>query len=215
MARQLAALAFGSSSSALVAAAATATATTLGRSLRSYSSGAFTRKDVIYNLGNTSDPEAEAAIKAFQREQFAAATKGPAGAAAAEPDQELAAKIERKYMAAQIVESGIQNVAVPLSYEAEGGLTAVKRYLAQLQDVGAQAGFAAPAAELDAKLTEVTAGAETVKELLGQLRPYTSPDYHAALSEALAAVEAETGGAVVLDGGSTGYKKFADKVKVS
>jgi hypothetical protein len=170
---------------------------------------------VIYNLGNTSDPEAEAAIKAFQREQFAASAKGPARAAAAEPDQELAAKIERKYMAAQIVESGIQNVAVPLSYDAEGGVTAVKRYLAQLQDVGAQAGFAAPAAELDAKLTEVTAGAETVKELLGQLRPYTSPDYHAALSDALAAVESETGGAVMLDGGSAGYKKFADKVKVS
>ncbi|KAF6251705.1 mitochondrial F1F0 ATP synthase associated 31.2 kDa protein [Scenedesmus sp. NREL 46B-D3] len=213
VARQLAALALGSSSSALVSAAAPAAATSLGRGLRNYSSGAFTRKDVIYNLGNTSDPEAEAAIKAFQREQFASTSKGPAGAAAAEPDQQLAAKIERKYMAAQIVESGIQNVAVPLSYEAEGGITAVKRYLAQLQDVGAQAGFAAPAAELDAKLTEVTAGAETVKELLGQLRPYTSPDYHAALSEALAAVEAETGGAVMLDGGSAGYKKFADKVK--
>jgi hypothetical protein len=154
MARQLAALAFGCSSRALVAAAAPAAATSLGRSLRSYSSGAFTRKDVIYNLGNTSDPEAEAAIKAFQREQFAAAAKGPAGAAAAEQDQELAAKLERKYMAAQIVESGIQNVAVPLSDEADGGLTAVKRYLAQLQDVGAQAGFAAPAAELDAKLTD-------------------------------------------------------------
>lgn len=176
-------------------------------------SASFTRKDVIYNLNNSSDPEAEAAIKAFQREQFAAAAKGAPAAAAAEPDLELAAKVERKYMAAQIVESGIQNVSVPLSWEAEGGAAALKRYVAQLQDVGAQAGFAAPAAELETRLTEATATAQTVKEMLTSLKPYTTPDYHAALSDALAAVEAETGGAVVLDGASAGYKKFADKVK--
>lgn len=70
---------------------------------------AFTRKDVIYNLENTSDPEAEAAIKAFQREAYKAAAKGAAALAApAEPELSLTAKVERKYAAAAIVESGIQ-----------------------------------------------------------------------------------------------------------
>jgi hypothetical protein len=182
-------------------------------SVSSAAKEAFTRKDVVYNLDNSSDPEAEAAIKAFQRQQFAAAAKAESKPAAPEPDLELASKIERKYMAAQVVESGIQNISVPLSYEAEGGVAALKRYVAQLQNAGAQAGFAAPAVELDNKLAEVTKGAETAKDLLGRLKPYTSADYHAALTEALAVVEAETGGAVVLDGASAGYKKFTDKVK--
>jgi hypothetical protein len=33
-----------------------------------------------------------------------------------------------------------QNVSVPLSWEKAGGVAAVKRYVAQLQDVGAQVG---------------------------------------------------------------------------
>lgn len=70
---------------------------------------AFTRKDVIYNLDNESDPEAEAAIKAFQRQAFQAAAKGAAALAPpAEPELAFTAKVERKYVAAQIVESGIQ-----------------------------------------------------------------------------------------------------------
>lgn len=70
---------------------------------------AFTRKDVIYNLDNASDPEAEAAIKAFQREAFAAAAKGAAALVPPqEPELAFTAKVERKYVAAQIVESGIQ-----------------------------------------------------------------------------------------------------------
>jgi DNA topoisomerase IB len=77
--------------------------------LNSYTGEAFTRKDVAYNLYNESDPEAEAAIKAFQRQAYAAAAKGAAALApAAEAELAFTAKVERKYVAAQIVESGIQ-----------------------------------------------------------------------------------------------------------
>jgi len=82
---------------------------------------AFTRKDVIYSLGNTSDPETSAAIKAFQREQFAAAGKGEP-AAAAEPELELAAQVERKYMSAQNVESGIQVRCLPVGCTTYNGI---------------------------------------------------------------------------------------------
>lgn len=51
-----------------------------------------------------------------------------------------------------------------------------------------------------------------MKDLLAKIRPYTSPDFHAALSEALADVEADAG-AVPLDGSSPAYKKFASKVQ--
>lgn len=110
--RQLASLAgssSSSSSSALVSAAAPAAAVVLGlsRSFATQEPG-FSRKDVVYNLDNTSDPEAAAAIKAFQRQQFAAAAKGAAAAGPEEPEYELASQIERKYAAAQVVESGIQ-----------------------------------------------------------------------------------------------------------
>eukprot|EP00878_Enallax_costatus_P001127 GHUV01001264.1.p1 GENE.GHUV01001264.1~~GHUV01001264.1.p1 ORF type:complete len:415 (+),score=138.77 GHUV01001264.1:35-1279(+) len=220
VARHLATFALSSSSASLLAASAPAAACSSallllkrGFQASTAASEAFTRKDVVYNLDNSSDPEAEAAIKAFQRQQFEAAAKAGVKPAAPEPDLELASKIERKYMAAQVVESGIQNVSVPISYEAEGGLAALKRHVAQLQNVGTQAGFAAPAVELDNKLSEVTKGAETAKDLLHRLKPYTSAEYHAALTDALTAVEADTGGAVVMVGASAGYKKFADKVK--
>lgn len=175
---------------------------------------AFTRKDVIYNLDNQADPEAEAAIKAFQRQAFQAAAKGAAALAPpAEPELAFTAKVERKYVAAQIVESGIQGISVPLSYDKDGsGATALKRYVAQLRDVARQAGFGEPAAELQAKLQEAAAGVSSVKELLTKIRPYTSPDFHAALSEALADAEADAG-AVPLDGASPAYKKFASKVQ--
>lgn len=68
----------------------------------------FGRKDVIYNLDNKEDPEAIAAIKEFQRQQFQAASKGPTAPPKAEADLELTSQVERKYKAAQIVESGIQ-----------------------------------------------------------------------------------------------------------
>jgi hypothetical protein len=67
--------------------------------------------------------------------------------------------------------------------------------------------------EVSRKIQDSLAGAESLKELLVRLRPLTSPDFHAALMEALAAAEAETGGSVSLDGASAGYKKFAEKVK--
>jgi hypothetical protein len=104
--RQLAALA-GSGSVLSSAGAAAPAASVLCRAFASQGPS-FSRKDVVYNLNNTSDPEAEAAVKAFQREQFAAAAKGPAAAGSEEPEYELACQIERKYAAAQIVESGIQ-----------------------------------------------------------------------------------------------------------
>jgi hypothetical protein len=104
--RQFAAFA-GSGSSVVLSGAAAPAASVLCRSFATQESS-FGRKDVVYNLNNTSDPEAEAAVKAFQREQFAAAAKGPAAAGKEEPEYELASQIERKYAAAQIVESGIQ-----------------------------------------------------------------------------------------------------------
>lgn len=104
--RQLAGLAAGSSSG-LAAPAAAAALSASGRAFAA-AAGGFSRKDVVYNLNNNSDPEAEAAIRAFQREQFAAAAKGAVGAGPQEPEYELAAQIERKYAAAQVVESGIQ-----------------------------------------------------------------------------------------------------------
>lgn len=181
----------------------------------SASSGSIDRKDVLFNLDNGADPEAAAAIRAYQREAFAAAAKPGTAAAAAEPALPLTERVQRKYAAAAIVETGIQSVSLPLSWDADGTDGAsVKRYVAQLSAVGAAAGFAAPAAELDARLTEAAAGVDSAKELLLRMRPYTTPDFHAGLMDALAATEAETGAAVSLDGTSPGYRKFADKVKV-
>lgn len=197
----------------------TATAPALcsgARSVVGFATEAFTRKDVIYNLDNQSDPEAEAAIKAFQRDAFKAAAKGAAALVPpSEPELAFTAKVERKYVAAQIVESGIQSLSVPLSYDKDGsGVAGLKRYAAQLRDVARQAGFGEPAVELQAKLAEASAGVSTVRDLLSRIQPYASPDFHAALLEALAAVEAEAGGAAVpLDGAAPAYKKFASKVQ--
>lgn len=52
-------------------------------------------------------------MRAYQRKQFAAASKGAPAAAAPEPELELTARIERKYKAAQIVETGIQVCSRP------------------------------------------------------------------------------------------------------
>lgn len=77
-----------------------------------------------------------------------------------------------------------------------------------------QAGFESPAVEVEKRVSEQAQTSETVKELLGRIQHLTSPDYFAALTEALVAAEAETNSTVTTDGSSAGYKKFAEKVKV-
>ena len=77
-----------------------------------------------------------------------------------------------------------------------------------------QAGFESPSQEVTKGISEQAQSAETVKELLGRIRKFMSPDFHSALSEALTQVEAEINGTVVCDGSTPGYKKFAEKVKV-
>lgn len=63
-----------------------------------------------------------------------------------------------------------------------------------------QAGFASPDAELAQRLSEKASGATSLKELLGRIRPYCSADLHAALLDAAAAAEAETGGCLGVHG---------------
>lgn len=166
------------------------------------------------------DPEVDAAVRQHQRERFAAAAKGgplpPATtSSASDPALELTARVERKYMAAQVVESGVMGVAPPLEYAAEGGAAAVKRYAAQLSRVARAAGFGGdPVDAVSSRLDAAAAGAETAREVLARIAPYCAPDFHQALHEALAEAEAAAGGsAVSLDGASAGYKKWADKVK--
>eukprot|EP00197_Chlamydomonas_leiostraca_P013834 CAMPEP_0202867064 /NCGR_PEP_ID=MMETSP1391-20130828/8594_1 /ASSEMBLY_ACC=CAM_ASM_000867 /TAXON_ID=1034604 /ORGANISM="Chlamydomonas leiostraca, Strain SAG 11-49" /LENGTH=333 /DNA_ID=CAMNT_0049547069 /DNA_START=39 /DNA_END=1040 /DNA_ORIENTATION=+ len=166
------------------------------------------KKDIVHFLDNRDDPEVDAAIRAYMK----AAYKSKAAPEKPEPSYELASKVERKYVAAQVVESGVQNISVPLAYKNEG-VASVKRYVAQLLNLGAKAGFEDPLKEVEKRLAEKAASSETAKELVNAIKPYASPDFHAALLEALAAAEAETGAPVVLDGASKGYKAFADKVK--
>eukprot|EP00195_Chlamydomonas_chlamydogama_P014679 CAMPEP_0202900146 /NCGR_PEP_ID=MMETSP1392-20130828/10115_1 /ASSEMBLY_ACC=CAM_ASM_000868 /TAXON_ID=225041 /ORGANISM="Chlamydomonas chlamydogama, Strain SAG 11-48b" /LENGTH=336 /DNA_ID=CAMNT_0049586479 /DNA_START=112 /DNA_END=1122 /DNA_ORIENTATION=+ len=168
----------------------------------------LSKKDVVYLLDNRDDPEVDSAVKEYLTAQYKSAKT-----AADKPEEsyELASKIEKKYVAAQVVEYGIQNIAVPLGY---GKDTApVKRFVSQLVKLGHKAGFEDPAAEVEKRLTEKAQTAETAKEFLARVKPYTSAEYHAALWEALLAVEAETNSTVTLDGSSAGYKKFAEKVK--
>jgi hypothetical protein len=163
------------------------------------------------------DPEVDAAVRAHQRERFAAAAKGTPSPSTTATDSslELTARVERKYMAAQVVESGVLGVAPPLEYAAEGGAAAVKRYAAQLQRVARAAGFGGdPVDAVSSRLDGAAAGAETAREVLARIAPYCAPDFHQALHEALAEAEAATGGqAVTLDGNTAGYKKWAEKVK--
>lgn len=158
-------------------------------------------------MDNREDPEVDSAIRAYQKAAFSATQAAPEPA---EETLELTAKVQRKYVAAQIVESGIQNIAVPLSAT---DAAPVKRYVQQLLSLGTKAGFESPIAEVTKRIREKSAGALSVKELLTQIKPLTSPEFHAALLEALAATEAETKCEVPLDGSSAGYKKFAEKVK--
>jgi hypothetical protein len=69
----------------------------------------FTRKDVVHFLSNRDDPEVDSAIKSFLRTQYANAEKGTLIPEAVAGDGlEFTAQVERKYVAAQIVESSIQ-----------------------------------------------------------------------------------------------------------
>lgn len=181
----------------------------------------LTRKEIAFMLDAAPlDPEVDAAVKRHQRERFAAASKAgggalPPAAPPADPALELTSRVERKYMAAQVVESGVLGIAPPVEYAAEGGAAAVKRYAAQLGRVAAAAGFGGdPVDAVSARLDSAAAGAETAREVLARIAPYCAPDFHQALHEALADAEAASGGAAVtLDGASAGYKKFAEKVK--
>ena len=77
-----------------------------------------------------------------------------------------------------------------------------------------QAGFEDPVMEVHKRVAEKASTCGSVKELLSNIKPYTSPEFHAALSDALASVEAEVGGSVPLDAKSQAYAKFAERVKV-
>ncbi len=77
-----------------------------------------------------------------------------------------------------------------------------------------QAGFEDAATEVEKRLAANAKTADTVKEFLTRIQPFTSEAYHASLSEALAQVEAETNSSVSMDSSSEGYKKFAAKVQV-
>lgn len=186
----------------------------LAGSARGYATEeSLSRKEVVHLLDNRSDPETDAAIKAFMKQAYADAAKPAASAVASADDGlELTTKVEKKYIAAQVVESGIQGVSVPMAWDKEGSNTSLKRYVAQLLDVGKKAGFEDAASELHARLVDHAAVAGSVKEFLAKARPFMGPDFHAALIEALNEVEA-TSGTVAFEPASPGYKAFAAKVK--
>lgn len=76
----------------------------------------MSRKDVLNMLDNRDDPEVDAAIKAYMQQQYQSAGKGGAAAPApAAAELELTASLEKKYVAAQIVEHGIQVRFQPLA----------------------------------------------------------------------------------------------------
>ena len=64
---------------------------------------ALTTKDVAYLLDNRDDPEVDAAIKTYLKGQFAGAKPTPSTSSG-----ELASKVEKKYIAAQVVAQGVQ-----------------------------------------------------------------------------------------------------------
>lgn len=72
--------------------------------LHVYAAEALSRKDAAQMMDNRDDPEVNAAVKEYMRAQF----KGGKAAEKVEETFELASKVERKYVAAQTVEYGIQ-----------------------------------------------------------------------------------------------------------
>lgn len=174
----------------------------------------LSRTEIVHLLDNREDPEVDAAVRAYLKQQYQAGGKAAAGGAEEEDASlEFTSKIQHKYVAAQVVEYGIQNVNVPLAYDKEGSVTPLKRYVSQLQIIGDKAGFEDPTVELSKRLSEIAAVSDSAKEFLSKARPYVSPEYHGALMEALQGVENELGATVTLDAASPGYKKFADKIK--
>eukprot|EP00199_Chlamydomonas_sp_CCMP681_P002760 CAMPEP_0119105660 /NCGR_PEP_ID=MMETSP1180-20130426/3565_1 /TAXON_ID=3052 ORGANISM="Chlamydomonas cf sp, Strain CCMP681" /NCGR_SAMPLE_ID=MMETSP1180 /ASSEMBLY_ACC=CAM_ASM_000741 /LENGTH=322 /DNA_ID=CAMNT_0007090781 /DNA_START=27 /DNA_END=995 /DNA_ORIENTATION=+ len=177
--------------------------------LAQMSTGATSSKNqVVHLLDAREDPDVDAAIRSYQLAAYKASKSAPE---APEAVPELTAKVQRKYVAAQIVDSGLQNIAVPLSATTAAP---VKRYVQQLLTLSSKAGFEDPLSEVTKRVSERAAGVDTVKELLVQIKPLTSPDFHTALVDALAQVEAKINSTVTLDGASAGYKAFAEQVKV-
>ena len=169
----------------------------------------LSQKDVAYILDSAaSDPEVDAAVKAYMLSAFA----GKAAPASGSDDLALAAKVEKKYASAQIVAQGVQNIALPLSYDSKD-TSPVKRYAAELAKLASKAGFEDAATEVEKRLTEKAKTAESVKEFLVKVEAFASPDFHSAVSEALAQIESETNSTVTMDSSSAGYKKFAAKVQ--
>jgi hypothetical protein len=170
----------------------------------SYST-AFTRKSVVNLLSNRNDPEVDAAVKEYLKSLY----NGSAPAAAAPEKLAMASSIEKKYVAAQIVEYGMQSISLPLT---ASGSVPVKRYVAQIMSVAKKAGFEDPQKEVEYKLAEVSKTSETVKEFLNQAKGLMSVDYHTALIEAVNAIESEAGTSIIFDTASPAYKKFAVKL---
>jgi len=166
---------------------------------------AVSKKEVLYFL-SSKDAESSTAVKSYLKSLYAGAQ-----VEATETDaSELIAQLEKKYLSAQVVEPGVHNIALPLG---ESGSAPVKRYAAELFNLGAQAGFECPFIEVSKKFGQETATSETVKDVLNKTKSYVSADYNAALNEVLSSVEAEINGPVLFDGKTEGFKKFAAKAK--
>lgn len=195
----------------LLAKTASSQASVCSTAARAFTSGAApSKKEILHALGNRDDPDADSAVVAYLSALYKGAKVEPSSG---DDSLEFTSKIEKKYMAAETVEFGIQTIALPLSHNEEGAAS-VKRYVAQLLALGKKAGFEDPMIETEKKLAEAAHVSDSVKELLTRARTVMSPELHASLTEAVNAVEAETGGAAVpLDGASPAYKKFADKAK--
>eukprot|EP00955_Chlamydomonas_euryale_P081525 363592-Chlamydomonas_euryale.AAC.9 len=78
-----------------------------------------------------------------------------------------------------------------------------------------QAGFESALTEVSKRVSERASTATTAKEFLDRVAPLSSPGFHAALLDALAATEAASGGVVTMDPASEGYKAFAKKVEAA
>lgn len=118
-------------------------------------------------------------------------------------------KILARWTSASLDLLSVQNISVPLSATETAPVT---RYVQQLLNLGSKAGFESPIAEVTKRIKERAAGCDTARALLAEIKPLCSGDFHAALSESLSAIEAQTGSTVTLDGASDGYKKFAASV---